>query len=797
MQPNDIIAVTQWWATLFLIGLLFLPLTNFLFDRFIDKGYLFSKILGAALTTFVIYIFGVVHVIPFSQINSYGLLAVTAGTTILLLPKKWKILYYFKKYWLVFLLEEILFAVALFAWAYVHSFQPDIHGLEKYMDYGFINSALRSRYMPPMDMWLPPYPINYYYFGHIMTAVIIKLSTVKANIGFNLMLSTIFALCFTETFSIGANLYASLRRKTGTPKIRIIASGILTSLLVTFSGNLHILYAFFKPYQNESPVPIWTLQFNPIGFFTENANSYWYPNATRFIYHTIHEFPIYSWVVADLHGHVLDIPMVLFTIALLLSLFFSQDPEILAEEKEEKEEAKQKEKKHSAFARYFLDFSQGMVVHPLWLLMIGFVLSVMYMTNAWDGAIYLLLTAFLLIFLHWNTREEYKKIYTPKDEVTVIKDSEDSQKASVATQMKWFLPICRDIVLTIVMAAAAFVLFSMPYSLIFRPFASGIGILCAPDFLTKLGHLGPFLFEPTHCQKSHWWELLMLYGFFYFFVFSFLIFLYRAKRTMYTDYFILILIILSTLLIVLPEFIYLKDIYPDHYRANTMFKLVFQAFMMLSICSSYIVIRLIRAIRFTSWYSPFIMVLFPAVSILLIALVLTYPYLAINSYYGNLKMYKGLDGTAYLSTTYPSDADAINWLNLNIQGQPVVLEAQGDSYTDYERVSANTGLPTVLGWTVHEWLWRGSYDVPPGLSPKQTAELSMYYPAPRIEDVKNIYESADLVYTKQLLKKYYVEYVFVGTMEFQKYPQLNQNKFNQLGHIVFQEGVTKIYQINQ
>ena len=42
-----------------------------------------------------------------------------------------------------------------------------------------------------------------------------------------------------------------------------------------------------------------------------------------------------------------------------------------------------------------------------------------------------------------------------------------------------------------------------------------------------------------------------------------------------------------------------------------------------------------------------------------------------------------------------------------IEGQPVVLEANGDSYSDYERVSAMTGLPTVLGWYVHEWLWRG------------------------------------------------------------------------------------------
>src|SRR5258708_38797604 len=33
---------------------------------------------------------------------------------------------------------------------------PDIHGLEKYMDYGFVNSILRSQYFPPKDMWFTP-----------------------------------------------------------------------------------------------------------------------------------------------------------------------------------------------------------------------------------------------------------------------------------------------------------------------------------------------------------------------------------------------------------------------------------------------------------------------------------------------------------------------------------------------------------------------------------------------------------------------------------------------------------------
>ena len=140
-----------------------------------------------------------------------------------------------------------------------------------------------------------------------------------------------------------------------------------------------------------------------------------------------------------------------------------------------------------------------------------------------------------------------------------------------------------------------------------------------------------------------------------------------------------------------------------------------------------------------------------------------------------------MDGTVYLKTSRPSDYSAIQWINKNIEGQPIILEAQGDSYTDYERISSNTGLPTVLGWTVHEWLWRGSYDIA----------------SPRIEDVKKIYESGSLNTTKTLLKKYNVSYVYVGNLEYEKYPSLDIKKFENLGETVFEEGTTKLIRLDK
>lgn len=773
MITSDVYAVLLWWIILFLLGTGFLPLTFLLFDKFFDRGYIFAKLLGLALTSYVIFLLGVLHIVPFNQISAFAIFIVVAGASFFFLPRKWKILYVLKNSWRTFLIEELLFGVALFYWAYIHSFAPDIHGLEKYMDYGFINSILRSEYFPPKDMWFTPLFINYYYFGHFMTAVLTKLSGIPAIITFNLMLCTIFAFCVTESFSLGANFYTLMKKNARIAPLKRFLSGILTAALVAFAGNLHILHAFFKAYENEKPVPLWELPFNLAAF----PNAYWYPNATRFIHNTIHEFPIYSWVVADLHGHVLDIPFVLLTIGLLLSIFASHDTEDKPEEATEK-----KKLPHFPFADKIVPFFAVFEVHPLILLLLGFLLSVMYMTNAWDGPIYLLLTILVLFYIYWQKIPDFKSRFDKEEPVTVIASPTATKKKQNFLKQKWFIQWGRELIISFLFIITGFVLVSLPYNYFFKPFVSGIGVLCAPEFLTKIGKIGPFLFEANHCQHSPWWQLMLLYGFFYFFVLCFIGFVLRTKKVLHSDIFILLLIILSTFLIILPEFIYVKDIYPAHYRANTMFKLVFQAFMMLGISSSYIIFRLLAPDEAGngSWtksllrYAGF----FP-MTLILLCLVLTYPYLAINSYYGNLSAYKGLDGTKYLKAAYPSDYAAITWLNENVKGQPVILEAQGDSYTDHARVSANTGLPTVLGWTVHEWLWRGTYSIP----------------APRIEEIKKIYETTNATEAKQLLQKYNVKYIFVGALERQKYPAFSEDKFKQLGKVVYQNGTTRIYQI--
>jgi uncharacterized membrane protein len=229
----------------------------------------------------------------------------------------------------------------------------------------------------------------------------------------------------------------------------------------------------------------------------------------------------------------------------------------------------------------------------------------------------------------------------------------------------------------------------------------------------------------------------------------------------------------------------MKDIYPAHYRANTMFKLGYQAFMMLGLSSAYILFRL--GMKFKAKYN-LLFLLHRFFFILLFSLVAIYPSYAIDSYFGGLKTYHGLFGLEWMKTQYPDDYQAVEWLRKNIacnsdldcNNQPVIAEANGDSYTDYARVSANTGLPTIVGWPVHEWLWRGSYDEA----------------GKRIPEVATLYESKDLNATKEILKKYRVEYVFVGQLEKDKYKNLNEDKFKTLGKVIFESGGTRIYKLN-
>lgn len=741
----------QWYIALFILGLIFFPIAKRLLSTFhLDFGYAFSKTIGIILLTFVMLTLGTIRFLPFSQESLVIILMTVIGFYAFFLWKKnlpnVSLKHIVKTYPInLIIVEEFLFISALFFWTFVRGQEPSIRGLEKFMDYGFMKSISRAVYFPPLDMWLAGKSINYYYFGHMSGAVLSKLSGVAMEYAYNLILATIFATGITQVFSLVINIVY----KTFNKFYLSITSGLLGTFIVNLGGNLHTIYTFTKGYPNEKPIPFWTIM------SWWNPTKYWYPNATRFIPFTIHEFPIYSYVVADLHGHVFDISFVLLTIAVLFNLFwviknktdggffkFSLSIQKL------KDHFSKKTIPLSSFPKkYFLPIVKSYSF--TYTIILGFLCAVHYMTNAFDGPIYLLLSMMILFVL---------------------------------------LGFGLSFVTHIMALILFFIVFTIPFSAFFSPFVSGIGVNCSHSFLVNIQKLGPFLFEKGNCQLSPMYMIFILWGFFWLSFVFFAIYVFQNRKNIfkshlfhitkeyYVHLFIFILFTYSTFLIIIPEFFYMKDIYPGHFRANTMFKLGYQAFMMMGIGIAFVFSMYKQLMGSRTRIVFFILF---CIGFFFIAI---YPNFAITSYYGKLNKKPEVNGTVWMDIYFPEYKEIITYLNQNVIGQPTILEAQGDSYTDFNVVSAYTGLPTVAGWWVHEWLWRGSSDAVGLIAP----------------EVQQVYETENIEVARTILKKYNVRYLILGPNEKQKYTNLNKDKFSKLGNLIFESTLgqgAKLYQI--
>jgi uncharacterized membrane protein len=285
-----------------------------------------------------------------------------------------------------------------------------------------------------------------------------------------------------------------------------------------------------------------------------------------------------------------------------------------------------------------------------------------------------------------------------------------------------------------------------------------------------------------------------------------------GKRNL-IDIFVCGIVVIGIMLIIAPEIFYVRDIYTAGYlRSNTMFKFTFAAFILLSIAMAYSIVRLFWIVTKKGLFSSAAL----AVALLELALCLVPAHYTIVSLKQrcngtlNKEGYQGLDGTIYLQTystrvEYTDDLvdlsdyyAAVEWLNENIEGSPVICEAYGNSYTDRCIVSAYTGLPTVFGWMTHEWLWRYHGIVDPETdtlkSDPQNDVFSIYI-TPRHNDIDMVYLSGNVQQVQQIINKYNIEYIIIGNIEMYSYWADNNNTFAQLGEVVFSSGSLNIYKV--
>jgi uncharacterized membrane protein len=165
--------------------------------------------------------------------------------------------------------------------------------------------------------------------------------------------------------------------------------------------------------------------------------------------------------------------------------------------------------------------------------------------------------------------------------------------------------------------------------------------------------------------------------------------------------------------------------------------------------------------------------------VIVVALGLFFPAMAIPTMTANASA-PMLDALKFTGQFAPDDYAAAQWLNANGQSNPVILEMPGDQYhPEQSRLSAWTGLPTVVGWAGHEGQWRGNYDIQ----------------GPRAAQIDEIYTTGDANRMLELLRELKVRYVVVGPNEQRRYPPAGLAKFAQYLPAAFQQGGVTIYQV--
>ena len=716
---SDFFTFLTWWEMLFLLGLVFMPVTSRMFRGFDDNGWMFSKVLAVAVCGYVQWLLTCLKITPFTGITCVILTVICCLGSLLYgikcknrlpdsLPRKQAALVY---------QEELLYFLVFLFWTYLAGFHPAAHGTEKYMDFGFMQAMMRSTTLPAQDMWYAGKPFNYYYGGQYLAVFLTKLTGTNVEVTYNLMRTMVAAFAFLLPFSLVRQMLKD-KLRTGR-EWSFCLGGILAGMAVSMSGNLHyIIYGIILR-------------------LLKIKTDYWFPSSTRYIGfdpavtgdETIHEFPSYSFVLGDLHAHVINVFLVLTVLGILYS---------------------------------WMKTNSGKSWRQREIGLLGLLLGMFLFSNTWDFMIYYVVICGTLLF---GNLKRY------------------SSGSFISQALKW------SVIQWVELLAAAF-LASLPFHLTFENvMVQGIGIVkihtafyqfcvlwafpllvCVPFVIGILKSIGTF-------PEKKFWS-----------------FFYSIK---YPDLYGLVLVLCAIGLIFIPEFVYVRDIYEKTApRANTMFKLTYQAYIMFGIMMAYILVfftvnRIKRCNGADSTVMckgllrcPRLQSLTGIIAILVLISTCGYLENAITHWFTGFpkrNAYQTLNATNYLETAISDDAAAIRWLNDNVEGQPIILEASGDSYQDYDnRVSAMTGLPTVLGWYVHEWLWRNDLE-----------EENQ-----RKEDVQTIYTSSNADQIKSLIEKYKISYLFIGSCEYEKYGEINSELLASIGKVVFRQSETTIIEVS-
>lgn len=242
-----------------------------------------------------------------------------------------------------------------------------------------------------------------------------------------------------------------------------------------------------------------------------------------------------------------------------------------------------------------------------------------------------------------------------------------------------------------------------------------------------------------------------------------------AESPPVTWHFVLFMTIIAALLVLGPEFYYLKDQF--NVRMNTIFKFYFAAWILWGIAAAY-ALDAVWQKQGSRWRITQIIIILP------LLMGLFYPVLSVWTRTEGFRPVNGqtLDGTRFMETYSPSDLRAIRWMNEKLD-EGVLAEAVGGSFTYFGRISAHTGFPAVLGWPGHESQWRG------GALEQGSRE----------SDIRLLYQTSDWMLASEIIEKYGIDYIILGQTERSAYSPVFEQKFDAFLELLYENDGVKIY----
>ncbi|MGZ9222346.1 MAG: DUF2298 domain-containing protein, partial [Anaerolineales bacterium] len=349
-NPNDLanrFPIQIWLVMVWLIGILAFPFTFIVFRAFADRGYAFAKALGILFAAWFAWTLSSYHILPFGRLPIlFGLIVMVVGGLLIGRQRWHEMRTYIRANLRLLLIEELVFFV-FFAIDLVIRFRnPDLWhpwlGGEKPMDFAFLNAILKTTYFPPYNPWFAGNYINYYYFGQLISAVLVRLSGITPEVAYNLLIPLFFALTASGAYGVVFNLVFSGRQRLGskvqgsterTGGSSILfpgVAGIFAVILVLIIGNLGEIKLAAKGLTELgggfgiagvlSGLSKWLFEGQAIPIRIGD----WYWTATRVIPDTINEFPFFTFVYGDLHAHLIAIPFALAALGLAAHIVLSR-----------------------------------------------------------------------------------------------------------------------------------------------------------------------------------------------------------------------------------------------------------------------------------------------------------------------------------------------------------------------------------------------------------------------------------------------------------------------------------------